>query len=260
MAGAVGRRGQGSAGVDSHHPTRVVAAIAVMSAVGDVEDAGLEGQRPALVLDHGAETRDGRIEIDRRPRDGPVQERDGEHAVVPAGRHRVDEQQPAPGIDDRRARDPERIDVAAGQLRLRGGRGQRARPAPRTGERIECDHLVALGGDDQEVLPAVTAVPVQRLRINGALERRVEAAVLAQAANRGSCQRRIDVDAGSRRVVVVLQDGGARARRQLIGRRRLRLLRAGDGDGPEHPDCLHAATGTMHAVGGQWAGHEVRVV
>src|SRR5947208_7649987 len=48
-----------------------------------------------------------------------------------------------------------------GQLRLRGGRGQRARPAPRTGERIECDHLVALGGDDQEVLPAVTAVPVQ---------------------------------------------------------------------------------------------------
>src|SRR5207302_4588396 len=102
---------------------------------------------------------------------------------------------------------------------LRGGRGQRARPSSRTGERIECDDLVALGGDDQEVLPAVSAVPVQRLRIDGTLERRVEAAVLAQAANRGPRQRRVDVNAASRRVVVVLQDRGARAGRQLIERR-----------------------------------------
>ena len=193
-----------SPGVESNDPAGVVSAIPEVPAVGNVKGAIHEGERAALILDARVETRDCGLDIDGRLGSAPVRQREREDAVARAGSHRGNEDQPAPGVDDGSAGDAERIDVAAGELGPRGGSGERPRPDPRAGQRIERDHLVVLGGDEQQVLSTLAPVPVQRLGIDGASERGGEGRILTEPRCCGAGQRWIDVHAAARRVVVVL--------------------------------------------------------
>src|SRR5204863_1349242 len=135
---------------DAHDPAAILAAIAEMPAERDVERAVENDQCAALVLVARVETLTLGLERLRHV-DGParqdraVLERESENLVTRAGRalrHGVDIERLALRIDHRRARDPERVDIAAPERRSRDRLAERALPDLRAVTGIERVHLV----------------------------------------------------------------------------------------------------------------------
>jgi hypothetical protein len=159
-----------------------------MPAVRHIDPASENGERAALVLKPGIEmlSADGQRlgDVDRPARQWrAVLERQGEHPVMRSRRvadHRAEIDRLHRLVDDRRAGDPQRVDVAARLRRQRDRPAQGPRPelAPRL--RVNRVNIVILGGDDQRSGGRPRRLPIERLGIEMTGKLRVKARVEMQ--------------------------------------------------------------------------------
>ena len=201
----------------------VAAAIAVVSAIGDVESPVQQEQSGALVLNCGVECK--RTSFDRRHVERPpgagrsIIERHREDEVL-LGRtavrrcHRVHEHRSRSSVDDRRSGDPERVDVAARQRRRGNIVAELLLPDDRAAGRIERVDLVLFGGDEHEIFATASAIHEEGLRVGRTHGGRFERGVHVQLRGRYFGERRIDVDAVARRALVMHENAGPGGRNQ----------------------------------------------
>ncbi len=117
-------------------------------------------------------------------------------------------------IDDGRAGDAERIDVAAREARARHGRAHVALPDERSVGGFEGIDAVGFG-DGNHHGPAIwTAFEIERLRVDVPGDGAVKIRVAVQVGGGGRSKVKIDVKAITGRVIVVLGDIDSRANRE----------------------------------------------
>ena len=197
---------------------RRAAAIAVVPSVRDVDDAIYECERAALILSERVEAVDALVHIDRPSHRafGAVVQRHGVNEVLgvvgrpgPGGqRHRVEVDGARTHVDDGRAGDAQRIDVAAGVRKIGQRRGSAVRLVPNHRARpVDRGHVVAFGRDDERLFSAGPVGDVERLRVDVADDRGSEGCVELQRRGARLGHRRIDIHPVARRIHMVLKDG-----------------------------------------------------
>ena len=198
------------------NPAVIVAAVSPVTAIGDVKDAVVQQKCAALILI-------GRIELNVLKRDdggvdrpagkrGAVVEREGEDEMLRGDstirrRHGIGVNDAVPFIDDGRARNAERIDVAAGGVYSEGhGSSESAAPNLGTVGGVERQDDVLLGRDDQRCTPAGAVGHVERLCIGGAGQWRVEGRIAMNESGVVLSDEGVGVTAVAGAVEMVLQD------------------------------------------------------
>ncbi len=138
--------------VDTHNPAVVVPTVTRIAAVADVDASLGEGETRALQqVDGVLARRKLRVHVLRKY-DTPAGDVDAlelmvhRAAAVADLAHHVDDS--CGGVDDRRAGDSERIDVAASGFRVDAGqwRAERDRPEHSAVRGVEGDDAIVLGG------------------------------------------------------------------------------------------------------------------
>ena len=171
-------------------PAVVIAAIAVKTAIRDIEGPIEDRERAALVLHTRIEALALGLQhvgnIDRPPGQGrAVFQRQGEDAVAWAagvGDHRIEVESGAGLVDDRGAGDAQRIDVAAAESRERRRAAERASPDGIAARSIDRGHDIAFAADDQHAGGGAGRPPIKRLSIEVPLEMRRKAGIETQRA------------------------------------------------------------------------------
>jgi len=142
-----------------------------------------------------------RAVVDREPEDEVTL---GGAAI--GGGHGVEEERARREVDHRRAGDPERIDVPAGQGSERDRCTDLLLPDLGAGRRVERVHPVALGRDQDEVLAGGVAVEVEGLGVGRSLGDGGEPRVAVHRRSDLVRERGLHVDAVAGRAPVVLED------------------------------------------------------
>ena len=236
-AGAPGDDLGGVGQADADDPAVIAAAIAEMPAIGDIDPAVEDGERAALVLigvvEAPALRRQRGGDVDRPARqNGAVLQRHGEDLVArprSRGDHRVEINRLRPLVDDRRAGDPQRVDIAAWQRRERHRPAQNLGPNDRSRARVDRLDRVAFGGDDQHPRNRSRGLPVERLGIDVPGKARLKTRIEMDPAGLFPAQPRHREIAGALGAAVIAQH---RLRMAAAGDRQYRQRRAEPSDQP----------------------------
>src|SRR5438477_3712466 len=122
-----------------------------------------------------------------------------------AGDHCIEEQRPGRSIDDGRACDAERVDIAARETRSHS-RADMAVPNHVARARVEGIHVIRFGRDNDHRGTAGAVLAIQRLCVYAAQNRAVKVQLPPQIRGGRPGKSRIDVKPVARYMIVLLRD------------------------------------------------------
>ena len=207
---------------DAHDPPVVRVAVTVVPSIGDIEDAVDELEGAPLVLVEGAEARHRGRHVDRPARAGDAGvERDAVnqvlHRLAVGRRGRVEVDGSRRGVDDRRPRDAQRADVAAGEDAALAAGNRRAEalvPYDLAGA-VDRGHVVGLGRHDEGLVATWPVLDVERLRPDVADDLPHERGAHVRRRRGRLGEDGVGVQAVAARVLVMLVHGGGGHRSRI---------------------------------------------